>query len=343
MRVLKIVIAGIVLTQAKTLSTGLIPSSTSPADAIFHSWCDEIGIAINPSVRLITTNQSVAGRGVFSVDDLVQDERIAIIPTYAILHPANGANMFPDTASEFRRKNKDKFNNSTSKRNGLKKWFKKLKQRIFRRKRVAVEHSTMETWSVELTEYALAILQTGHPLSPWIQQWRRDDLVVRMFQKGVTSEDKNAIEETAKGLQQLVPELPVHKIMAALHIRLEQYEMFRSFFVDSDPNAKETIDMYNILCSRTIELADGVVGAVPFHDMINHSFEPNIGLEFSEDGTALELVALSDIAAGKELFLCYTALGKAYEENVAVWMLVQWGIPIIREDWKVPALSNSQS
>lgn len=344
-RLLPAIICLAVTTTA--VSALVAPSSTSPADEQFHSWCDTMGVAINPSVRLITTPTSVAGRGVFSVENLVQDEIIAKIPTYAMFHPSNCESMFPEKVAQLQQQNRascspDEARASTiTKGKGIRNLLGRLKRRLSRRKNKAPAASIIdseqqpeeETWQVELTEYALEVLDSEHPLSPWIQQWQRDDPVLRMFQKGVTMDDQESVAAVAYELQQLVPELPSNKIMAALNIRLEQYQSQKSLFV-SDPTSVETVTMYNVLCSRTIEVADGIIGAVPFHDMINHSFEPNIGLAISDDGQELELIALSDVAAGEELFLCYSKVGQEYEENQAVWMLVQWGIPVFKSDYK---------
>ena len=337
-----------------------------------------MGIDINPSARVITTDKSVAGRGVFAVEDIAKGEKIALIPTYMFIHPANGEALFPETAAALRqrRRRQDNSSNNNNKsaertcdssletmpgsdpeKEGRKGWLRRLKGRLFQRKQ---KHPTITTilsngnnrneeqqerdrkWQVELTEYALAALKSDHPLSPWIQQWQRDDPVRRMFQRGVTTLDnQNAIAETVVELQQQVPDLPRTKIMAALGIRLEQYyQSFAPFFV-SDPNATETVDMYNLCTSRTLDLAEDVTAIVPFHDMINHSFEPNVGLAISDDGQHLKLFAMKDVTAGKEMFLCYTKYGKEYSEDAAVWMLVQWGIPVARADWKVVHQSES--
>ena len=49
------------------------------ADVALHGWCDLVGIPVSPSVRLRTTPESVAGRGVFSVLPLREGEVVARI------------------------------------------------------------------------------------------------------------------------------------------------------------------------------------------------------------------------------------------------------------------------
>ena len=318
-----------------------------------------MGIEINPSTRVITTEKSVAGRGVFAVGDLVQDEIVGLIPTYAFFHPRNCASMFPEIAAQLNTVSHERASSSscpsfessttmTDEKGSKQNWLGRLKRRLLFRRQQKAQTAILNDnnadddgeqeefpWQVELTEYALAALKSEHPLSPWIQQWQRDDPVMRMFQKGVTLDDQESIAATAQELQQLVPDLPRYKLLAALNIRLEQYQAFQSLFAVSNPKATDTAAMYSLCSSRTIEVAEGVVAALPFHDMINHSFEPNVGLAISDDGQHMELLALKDVAAGEELFLCYSKLGQEYDEDAAVWMLVQWGIPVSKSDWKV--------
>jgi hypothetical protein len=63
------------------------------------------------------------------------------------------------------------------------------------------------------------------------------------------------------------------------------------------------------------------------HDMINHSFDPNISMQFN-DGY-FEFIALQNIAKDTELFISYMDVTNEgiWDEDKATWMLVQWGIP----------------
>ena len=281
-------------------------------------------IAINPSVQLLTTPSSVAGRGVFAVGPLEKDEIVAAIPTYAMFHPSNAAGMFPHVADRIKKQA------NRSKRN----WLVKMKRRILRKKSPDIP------WEVELTEYALAALEEDHPFSPWISQWSRNDPVVELLKSGVSRDNQKGIEATAKELNKMLPEMPLYKIMAALHIRFKQFESHQRYL--SQPNSPKTAFMYATLTSRTIGITDDVISVCPFHDMINHSFEPNLQLDFSADGHYLELHALSDIREGDELFLCYTKIGKEYDEDAALWVLINWGIPVAKSEWKVQKVPASE-
>ena len=53
------------------------PQAQVQADLALHGWCDSVGIPVSPSVRLRTTPESVAGRGVFSVLPLREGEVVA--------------------------------------------------------------------------------------------------------------------------------------------------------------------------------------------------------------------------------------------------------------------------
>ena len=79
------------------------PQAQVQADLALHGWCDSVGIPVSPSVRLRTTPESVAGRGVFSVLPLREGEVVARIPTACVLHPENAAGAFPAVAEELGR------------------------------------------------------------------------------------------------------------------------------------------------------------------------------------------------------------------------------------------------
>ena len=62
------------------LSWAALPVPLFPqaqADVALHGWCDSVGIPVSPSVRLRTTPESVADRGVFSVLPLREGEVVA--------------------------------------------------------------------------------------------------------------------------------------------------------------------------------------------------------------------------------------------------------------------------
>lgn len=92
---------------------------------------------------------------------------------------------------------------------------------------------------------------------------------------------------------------------------------------------------YGLVTSRAIELG-GVEApfsaVIPGLDMINHSPDPNLVLSYVEDTDHFELVATRDIAENEEFFLRYTRPGtgqlegNAWDEESAIWTLIQWGI-----------------
>ncbi|CAB9522751.1 expressed unknown protein [Seminavis robusta] len=317
--------------------TAVLPKQ-SPTDEALHKWCDELNIGINPSAKVLTTSASVAGRGVFAVNPVAKDEIVAVIPTYTMFHPQNAANMFPQTATALKERAQQIQQCEDNKNSEKKprKWFSRLLRRVFRRKASSDQEEI--PWQAELTEYALTAVETDHVFATWIRQWNRDDPVLKLFESGKASRDNPAaLEATAGELSTMVPLMPLYKILAALTIRVEQWEHHRQF-LSNNADAKEAVSMYTTLCSRTIGVAEEIVAVVPFHDMINHSFEPNLGLAFSEDETSMEIYALKDVPAGQELLFSYAAIGKEYDEDAALWMLVQWGIPVTESEWKVTTL-----
>ena len=289
--------------------------SASP-DARFHSWCDQFGIT-TPFARLETTPRSVAGRGVFATDDLTQGDVAISIPEELVLHNKSGAGVFPTIAKNVEQK---KF--LFEKRNkGWRRLFKPLTRRnddIFE----FVEPD--DFWQAELTAYSLACLDTDHPWATWISQWMRSDPVQKLFeQDGVSWENYDATSACVDELSAMLPDVSKYKLNAAVDLRLRRLAGLQNIFDLDDPRATA---MYGCLSSRAIELGPGVTGIIPMFDMVNHSTRPNLALSFN--GETFEMFALRDIQKDEELFICYNEDNELeWDEDRAVWAIVQWGIP----------------
>ena len=298
-------------------------SSSSSSDDVFHNWCDTVGIQ-TPQARLRTTSESVAGRGVFAVGDVEEGDVVISIPEYLLLHEYNAEQGFPALTKRNQDIRQNYFDNSNKR-----KWWRRLLSKTKRtRKQNDVEEFHFVTpddfWQAELTSYAIAALkQENHIWAPWIEQWQRNDPMQRMFKKGISWKDEDAVNDGVKELQKSLPDVPDYKLRAAVHIRLGRMEELQRLHGMSD----DDLEMYGTLISRAIEIGDGVIGVIPMFDMINHSRKPNLGLHFN--GKEFGLCALRDIQDGEEFFLCYGKVdnGDGWDENEAVWSLVQWGIP----------------
>ena len=289
--------------------------SASP-DARFHSWCDQYGIA-TPFARVETTPRSVAGRGVFATDDLKQGDVAISIPEELVLHNKSGAGSFPAIAKNIERK-KSRF----EKRN---KGWRRLFKPLARRNDDIFEFVELDDfWQAELTAYSLACLDTDHPWATWISQWMRSDPVQKLFeQDGVSWENYDATSACADELNAMLPDASKDKLNAAVDLRLRRLAGLQKIFDLDDPRATA---MYGILSSRAIELGPGVTGVIPMFDMVNHSTQPNLALSFN--GENFEMFALRDIQKDEELFICYNEDNELeWDEDRAVWTLVQWGIP----------------
>lgn len=111
--------------------------------------------------RLITTPESVAGRGVFATEDIEEGDTVVRIPTDTILHESNAAAVLPEVTKKHKR---------------VKRRFRRRGSRLLRpflKQYEFIEASDL--WQAELTEYSLASLETNNFWVPWIQQWQRDD------------------------------------------------------------------------------------------------------------------------------------------------------------------------
>lgn len=161
----------------------------TPSDLAMHSWCEDMGVQINPAAKLITTPKSVAGRGVFAVDEIFKDEVVAAIPTFAMFHSLNAEHIFPDVARGLleRMQCASEENHQQTKKSQLGRLVRRFLQRR-QRTEPQMDHNFLNAeerpWQAELTEYATAVLNEEHPLAPWIRQWHRDDPVHQLFQNG---------------------------------------------------------------------------------------------------------------------------------------------------------------
>lgn len=191
-----------------------------------------------------------------------------------------------------------------------------------------------DLWQGMLTSFCLATLKAKeedhHPWSPWLSQWQRSDPMQSLFEKGATWRDEGDVCSCVEELSTMLPDVSKVKLRAAVEMRLGRLEELKTIF-DVDKEEELSLNMmYGVLTSRAIELGDGVVGVLPMFDMINHSNEPNLALSYGDE--KFSLWATRDIMDGEELFVSYkdrnTESLEEWDEDDAIWMLVQWGIPM---------------
>ena len=170
-----------------------------------------MALAVNPSVQLVTTSSSIAGRGIFPIDELDEGEIIAKIPSGLVFYPENAEECFPQTA-EFIKKSKLKAGLETQslKSNEKKKfrWINKLWKGFAQRATRTDNYYHMDmdaTWQPELILYALAALREEHPWSEWILQWTRDDPTFDLFTSNVKPHQEEEINIAAKKLNAMMP------------------------------------------------------------------------------------------------------------------------------------------
>ena len=283
------------------------------ADDRFHSWCTEVGIE-TPLARLHTTPKSIAGRGVFATELIRKGEAAIIIPKDVVLYEKTGTRAFPKIARTVEKK-KRRFENRH-------KWWNQVLGRN------AGEFEFLrpsDFWQAELTAYSLASIETGHIWADWISQWQRDDPVQKLYANDVSWADGDALSTCVDELHEMLPDVSKYKLRAAVEIRLRRLDELKRVFGFRGANS---ISMHGILLSRAIDLGEGVTGLIPMFDMLNHSDQPNLAMSF--DGSNFELLAVRDIENGEELFVSYrdTNGNDEWDEDSAVWALVQWGIPL---------------
>ena len=297
---------------------------TAKKDAAFNAWCLDAGI-VCPHAEVRTTPDSVAGRGVFSTENLSRGDVVISIPYNLALTQDNAARYFPTLA--------DKLQEC---RNGRESYLKRIWNRI--RKKPAEKLTGEDFWQAELSAYALAALETDHPWSNWISQWQRDDPFQKLIDIGTWKFYSDPITKAVSEYGKMAPEIPCFKINAAVEIRLSEVNQYTERYRTKVPTSES---LYATLISRAIGLSESVTACLPMHDMINHSSDPNLAFTFC-DGN-FELVALHDIPKDKELFLSYMDISNKkgeWDEDKATWLLVQWGIP--SSPSKVTMLSSSK-
>ena len=151
-----------------------------------------------------------------------------------------------------------------------------------------------------------------------------------LFEKGVTWRDEEEVLTCVEDLSRMLPDVSKTKLRVAVEMRLGRFEELKTIF-NLQNDVVGASKMFGVLTSRAIELGDGILGILPAFDMINHSDEPNLAMEYRE--SMFHLWALKEIPDGEELFVSYkdrSASSSGWDENDAVWMLVQWGIPVPR-------------
>ena len=320
------------------------PSSNqeySQLDAKFHLWCDSVGIE-TPLARLETTDRSVAGRGVFATKNIQQGDVVITIPESIVFHEYNAAGAFRKLASKLWKqkiRHGDLMEEEKKEDGRRQRWWHRFsgpRRRRARHQQLYYEFTdSSDLWQGTLTSFGLAAcrLETNHPWSDWISQWKRSDPMQTLFEKqqgAVTWRDEEEVLACVEELSKMLPDVVSKtKLRVAVEMRLGRLEELKTIFdLKDDAGASK---MFGLLTSRAIELGDGIVGILPAFDMINHSDEPNIGMEYREG--MFQLWALKEISDGEELFVSYkdrSASSSGWDENDAVWMLVQWGIPVLR-------------
>jgi SET domain len=261
-------------------------------DATFHSWCQSVGIE-TPMAQVRTTEESVAGRGVFATRDVEEGSVVMRIPERIVLHNGNAALYFPETADLLARR-RAKLLKQYRRRHS---WW----NRIFNRSKAHEFEfaDPSDWWQAELSLYCMECIKTNHhPWNFWISQWSRNDPVQRLLEKGATLDDCDEVDECVAELAALLPEASRVKLFAAVDIRLRRMDSLKQLFRINDDEG-HFHPLYGRLLSRAIELGEQSSGVIPGFDMINHSPTPNLALAF--DGRHFEMIALRNIAEDEEV------------------------------------------
>jgi hypothetical protein len=278
----------------------IFASSSPTKDVLFTEWCHKVGIEI-PKAQLRTTEESVAGRGVFAIEAVQQGDVVMRIPEAVVFHNHNAELYFPQTAEFLVKKRKEIFIQHQRRR----RWWDP--RTIWRRIRASpVEQDHLEfvdpaedLWQMELTLFALDVMENAdhHPWGLWVSEWYREDPMQRLYEKNTHWDDAVEIQKSVSELRELLPEANTLMLNAAVDLRLRRINALKKLYNVQDVSSLDT--MYGLLISRAIELGHGIAGVIPMFDMINHSYHPNVALCF--DGSSFTLVAQRDVAEDEEV------------------------------------------
>ncbi|CAJ1896654.1 unnamed protein product [Cylindrotheca closterium] len=302
----------------------LIYLLAASSDSIFHDWCSSVGIE-TPAARLVTTPESVAGRGVFATEDVEEGDTVIRIPHDTLLHEYNAAVILPEV---------------TKKHKKTRRRYSRRQSRLLRpfgKKYEFAEPSDL--WQAEFTQYCLSSLESNNFWAPWIQQWQRDDPMQRLFERNVSPDDENSIIKCIAEIKKdLLPNEDPLKIRAAVDIRLRRLAELKELYGLADSDSS----MYGTVISRAIDLGDGTLAVIPMFDMVNHSMNPNLNLSIDFEHEMLDMKATRPIKKGEEMFVSYHDEENQDNEFGSLWSAVQWGIPEAALQIPEPQIASAQ-
>jgi hypothetical protein len=149
-------------------ATSSSSSQQSHRDVIFTELAHSIGIE-TPLSELRTTEESVAGRGVFATSSVKVGDVVMRIPEETVLNDKNAELYFPETANFIQKRRKQIMKKARRRQRW---WYQKL---FFDRRQRDDEYGDFEfvtvdedLWQMELTLYALDILVRINFFRRWI-------------------------------------------------------------------------------------------------------------------------------------------------------------------------------
>lgn len=287
-------------------------------DEQLEEWYVQCGILGTDAVQVRTTQQSVAGRGLFyfGTEPAKQGDMLALIPSRCILTHQTAKRQWPELTMDVVQKDTG----------------------------ASRDDIITNDWPVLLTAYAKRALDDNTDWSQWIHAWQGpkapcppDSLTTRELQQ-LATQAQSSISEVEKALQVRYSEFDTHcRRLDSLGITNYQ-------------------DLYGVVLSRAANLGpqwNYASGIIPLHDMLNHvpiGKTPSVELftvgeiasqtsrnhvarlaskacfaETKMQDTDLILVARQNIHPGEELFLSYTKRSMLADEETRVWKMLQYG------------------
>ena len=288
----------------------LVPNQS---DLAFQEWCSDVAnIYINKNVHLVTTDQSVAGRGLFAKETLEEGDIVLSIPSQVIL----STNYNIDTNKEEEEENS---------------WKVELTNVVYN-----ILHNEDDDI---------------HPWKEWMELWHRDDDVHDWYQNKCTNIKLLAYSLHHKYSVPYNEVLVALQIRKNQYEYDYSTTMFVSNDDDDDDEWSRLYSLVSSR-AITLPLPhhdenNVVVGIVPMQDMINHHpFHCNLAMEYNQEWDRLEIfVTKSIVPKNDELFISYTTTTNANDDVSIqqIWNLIQWGIPPTTSAKSYKAMNNEKN
>ncbi len=258
-------------------------------DLAFQEWCSDVAsIYLHKNVHLVTTDQSVAGRGLFAKDGLKEGDIVLSIPSQVILSTNNDEEEIS--------------------------WKVEMTNIVY-----SILHDNGNNNGDDDDDV--------HPWKKWMELWHRDDDVHDWYQNKCenvellahTLHHKYSVpyNEVLTALQIRRDQYKHDSSSTTMFIKNDEewsrlYSLVSSRAITLPLGHKH--DVVGIIPMQDM--------------INHHPFHPNLAMEYNQEWDRVEVfVTQPIIQKDNELFISYTTTNADDDSIQQIWNLIQWGIP----------------